>query len=361
MPTAVLKRVALAYTTIAETIALVLGQIADSSRICATGWGVIGTDPIGNHLFSEFAHHHFIKLDVLLSSTVALILATQWQILLLRCAAVHHLLFLHDKIWVILVCIRGLWGVCLQLLRQYLGGIWLLLEYDALGSYWSLLSTFPSLCRQWLLLNPFCSAFRRIFQLYQIARATTTIGLLAVRVVRRFGHLGLWDLICVEGNSLIRDAYHVGKGLLLLSVVLGRIGRASIDDIRLHVGLHLWLLGGRRSILHRCWFVFKDAIGVLALYPSRGGACLPDFIVFLHDCCLVWCLFSVLGLLLSRSCDIRDRSLSSWLPLLNTSLLFFHCSVGCLWLVNIWGVLLESLSAVCQTNSLSLVEQVMIN
>lgn len=114
-------------------------------------------------------------------------------------------------------------------------------------------------------------------------------------------------------------------------------------------------------LIHRCWLILEDPVRVLVLYASRRGACLPDFIVFLNDCSLNWSLFSVLRLLSGSCHGRRNATLSRRFSLRYTSLFFLHRSISSLRLVDIGSILFKRFPAVCQTNSLSLIQQVMVN
>ena len=139
--------------------------------------------------------------------------AAERQILLLRRAAINHLVFRDHQVLVelIAVCVfRGL-GRLNLLLMQHLRRLWLFLQNYALGRNWSLCATFACLCRMRFLLV----ALLRILELDEVASGATPRFARLVRVVRRLRYLGLRDLIGVEGH-LVWNAYHAGWLLCMI-------------------------------------------------------------------------------------------------------------------------------------------------
>ena len=205
-----------------EAVALILWQTADRPAAVAAavvGRLIVRSDPVRNHLLGKLAHHDLVKLNVLLPTAVTLMLAAaERQILLLRRAAINHLVFRDHQVLVelIAVCVfRGLGRLNLLLLVQHLRRIRLLLQNYALGRNWSLCATFACLCRMRFLLV----ALLRVLELDEVASGATPRFARLIRVVRRLRYLGLRDLIGVEGH-LVWNAYHAGW---LLCMILGLV------------------------------------------------------------------------------------------------------------------------------------------
>ena len=165
---------------------------------------------------------------------------------------------------------------------------------------------------------------------------------------------GLWDLILTNTSV---NRWYVYRNSAWLSLVLRCRNFRLVFEV---------------ALAHRCYrcLVLIDppncSVWVLPLNSCWRGACLSDFVVFLHDRSLGWALLSTvttpiwLRLLVVRraASDLRSR-----FPLFNTSLLFFK-SVIVLRLVEVLEMRIggkEVQPAVSQTYHLFGCEQVMVN
>ena len=339
-------RVLVRYASL-ETVALILWQITHS----AGGLGA-GAHPVGYHFLRKFAHDHFIQLNILFSAIVALAwFTTENDVRLLRCTAINllivasivvmsnqaWLLRLRSTMCVILVAFNYFGWV--TILRRLLNAFCLFLQDYTLRCDWPLRATLAKLGRKWLLLV----AFLRVFKFDKVTGGST--ALLLIRVVWCFSYLALGYLVRAEGARVAsaRNVNHARHWLLslVLSCCLSCVWW-------LEVGLHGGLL------LRLTLLVPQVAIRVLPLNSSWWGACLPDLVVLLDYRSLCGSLLSILRLLVRSWIDCR-------LPLLDTSLFFFHGCIGLRLILILSIETLQVFSTVRKTDRMALIEQIMVD